>query len=108
MIGLARQALAVLARTKMGAEDILEAPDPFPLRHGSPNYIRSDNGPRVRSKGDTDQASTRWDQADPDLSGVTQGERVQRAVQWEIAARGSQCGMVHVDQASPECYQSLA
>ena len=42
---MARQALAVVARTKMGAEDVFEAPYPFLLRHGSPEYIRSDKGP---------------------------------------------------------------
>ena len=40
-----RQALAVTVRTKMGAEDVLEALYPLLLRHGSPEYIRSDNGP---------------------------------------------------------------
>ena len=40
-----RQALAVVVRTKMGADDVLEALYPLLLRHGSPEYIRSDNGP---------------------------------------------------------------
>jgi putative transposase len=38
-----RQALAV--RTRMGTEDLLEALYPLLLRHGAPEYIRSDNGP---------------------------------------------------------------
>ncbi|WP_170574622.1 hypothetical protein [Ruegeria atlantica] len=40
-----RQALAVTVRTKMGADDVLEALNPLLLRHGSPEYIRSDNAP---------------------------------------------------------------
>ena len=38
------QALAVAVRTRMGAEDVLEALYPLLLRHGAPEYIRSDNG----------------------------------------------------------------
>ena len=40
-----RQALAVAVRTRMGADDVLEALYPLLLRHGRPEYIRSDNGP---------------------------------------------------------------
>ena len=40
-----RQALAVAVRTRMGAEDVVEALYPLLLRHGAPEYIRSDNGP---------------------------------------------------------------
>ena len=40
-----RQALAVTVRTRMGADDVLEALYPLLLKHGSPEYIRSDNGP---------------------------------------------------------------
>lgn len=40
-----RQALAVTVRTNMGAEDVLEALYPLLLSHGSPEFIRSDNGP---------------------------------------------------------------
>ena len=40
-----RQALCVTVRTKMGAVDVLEALYPLLLRHGKPEYIRSDNGP---------------------------------------------------------------
>ncbi|MEP0943747.1 MAG: IS3 family transposase [Rhizobiaceae bacterium] len=45
-----RQALAVTVRTKMGAEDVLEALYPLLLRHGSPEYIRSDNGPEFAAE----------------------------------------------------------
>ncbi len=40
-----RQALAVIVRTRMGADDVLEALYPLLPRHGTPEYIRSDNGP---------------------------------------------------------------
>jgi putative transposase len=39
-----RQALAVTVRTKMGADDVLEALYPLLLKHDTPDYIRSDNG----------------------------------------------------------------
>ena len=45
-----RQALAVTVRTRMGAEDILEALYPLLLRHGTPEYIRSDNGPEFSAQ----------------------------------------------------------
>lgn len=38
-----RQALAVKVRTNMDAEDVLEVLYPLLLRHGTPEYIRSDN-----------------------------------------------------------------
>ena len=46
-----RQALAVAVRTRMGAEDVLEALYPLLLRYGTPKYIRSDNGPEFVAQG---------------------------------------------------------
>ncbi len=40
-----RQALCVAVNTKMGSTEVLEALYPLLLRHGKPEYIRSDNGP---------------------------------------------------------------
>ena len=40
-----RQALAVIVRVRIGTDDVLEALYPLLLRHGTPEYIRSDNGP---------------------------------------------------------------
>jgi transposase InsO family protein len=40
-----RQALSVTVKRKMGSSDVLEALYPLLLRHGKPEYIRSDNGP---------------------------------------------------------------
>ncbi|MEL6424742.1 MAG: hypothetical protein AAFQ33_04735 [Pseudomonadota bacterium] len=40
-----RRAPAVTIRTKLGADDRLEPIYPLPLKHGSPEYIRSDNAP---------------------------------------------------------------
>lgn len=43
LVEFTRQALAVVVRTKMGADDVLETLYPLLLRHGSPEHIRSDN-----------------------------------------------------------------
>ncbi len=40
-----RQGLCVAARFKMGSADVLEALYPLLLKHGKPEYLRSDNGP---------------------------------------------------------------
>ncbi len=45
-----RQALAVTVRSKMGAEFVLEELYPLLLRHGTPKYIRSDNGPEFAAE----------------------------------------------------------
>ncbi len=45
-----RQALAVTVRTRMGAEDVLEALYPLLLKYGLPEYIRSDNGPEFAAE----------------------------------------------------------
>ena len=40
-----RRGLCVAVRFTMGSEDVLEALYPLLLKHGRPEYIRSDNGP---------------------------------------------------------------
>ncbi|WP_133117374.1 IS3 family transposase, partial [Paramylibacter kogurei] len=40
-----RQALCVTVRPKMNANDVLDALYPLLMKHGKPEYIRSDNGP---------------------------------------------------------------
>jgi putative transposase len=40
-----RQALAVHVAHKMSAADVLEALYTLLIKHGKPQYIRSDNGP---------------------------------------------------------------
>ncbi|MCR9088811.1 MAG: integrase core domain-containing protein [Rhodobacteraceae bacterium] len=45
-----REALAIVVRTKMGADDVLEALYPLLLRHGSPECIRCDNGPEFAAE----------------------------------------------------------
>ena len=40
-----RQALCVAVKIKMGSAEVLEALYPLILKHGKPEYIRSDNGP---------------------------------------------------------------
>ncbi len=45
-----RQALTVVVRTKMGADDVLEALYPLLLRHGTAEYIGSDNRPECAAE----------------------------------------------------------
>ena len=40
-----REALSVTVATKMGSHEVLEALTPLILQRGSPDYLRSDNGP---------------------------------------------------------------
>jgi len=40
-----RQGLCVAVKTRMGASEVLEQLYPLLLKHGKPEYIRSDNGP---------------------------------------------------------------
>ena len=40
-----REALCIAVAPRMGSEEVLEALYPLLLRHGKPDYIRSDNGP---------------------------------------------------------------
>jgi len=40
-----RQALCVAVRPKMNANDVLDALHPLFMKHGKPEFIRSDNGP---------------------------------------------------------------
>ena len=53
-----RQALPVTVRTRMGAEDVLEVLYPILLRHGTPEYIRSDNGPEFSAQAMQDWLAT--------------------------------------------------
>ena len=45
-----REALTVSIHTRMGGEDVLEALYPVLMKHGKPEYIRSDNGPEFASE----------------------------------------------------------
>ena len=40
-----REALCVAVRSKMNAHDVLETLHPLLIKHGKPEFIRSDNGP---------------------------------------------------------------
>lgn len=45
-----REALTVSIHTKMNGEDVLEALYPLLLKHGKPEFLRSDNGPEFISQ----------------------------------------------------------
>ena len=40
-----REAISVAVRSKMSANDLLDALYPLFIKHGKPEFIRSDNGP---------------------------------------------------------------
>ena len=40
-----REAISVAVRSKMSANDLLDALYPLFIKHGNPEFIRSDNGP---------------------------------------------------------------
>ncbi len=44
-----REALCVAVRPKMTANDVLDALHPLLMKHGKPEFIRSDNGPEFIS-----------------------------------------------------------
>ena len=44
-----REALCVAVRPKMNAHDVLDALHPLLIKHGKPEFIRSDNGPEFIS-----------------------------------------------------------
>ena len=80
-----REALCVNVATTMGSAEVLEALYPLLLSRGKPEYLRSDNGPEFSSV-----ASPGRDTADPDLSRLAMGERLQRTLQWHLAPRGAE------------------
>jgi len=45
-----RQGLCVAVKFKMGSAEVMEALYPLLLKHGTPEYIRSDNGPEFVAK----------------------------------------------------------
>ena len=45
-----REALCVAVASKMGGAEVLEALYPLLLKHGKPEFIRSDNGPEFISE----------------------------------------------------------
>ena len=45
-----REGLCVAVSPKMGAAEVLEALYPLLLKHGKPEFIRSDNGPEFASE----------------------------------------------------------
>ena len=45
-----RQAMCVTVKARMGSADVLEAIYPLLLKHGKPEYIRSDNGSEFIAK----------------------------------------------------------
>ena len=83
-----RQALAVTVLTRMRADDVLEALYPLLLRHGTPEYIRSDNGPEFIAQAMQDWLA-RVGKTYPDISRFALGERIQQTLQRNPSPRGA-------------------
>ncbi len=64
--------------------------------------------PRVLFTGNPESAREGRCEPDPDLPGLSLGERIQRMVQWNAPPRGYQFRMVHNDQAGKDRDQLLA
>ena len=98
-----REALSVTVAARMSSHDVLEALYPLLLKHGTPEYVRSDNGPEFAAKpfqdwlrrvgiqpiriypGSPLSAALRLP------AGQRMGERIQRALQRHTTARGARC-----------------
>ena len=92
-----REALSATVATRMGAHEVLEALTPLILRRGAPDYLRSGNGPEFIA-----QTLQNWLKragiepirilpgsplsaiASNRLPGQRLGERLQRALQWNL------------------------
>ena len=103
-----RQALAVTVRTRMGADDVLEALYPLLLRHGTPEYIRSDNGPEFVAQGMQDWLARVGIKPIRIYPGSPWENGYNERVQWNAAPRGSQCRVVHHNKAGSDRHQPVA
>jgi len=63
-----REALCVAVRSKMNANDVLETLHPLLIKHGKPEFIRSDNGPEFIATHLQDWLKKDWDQTNANLS----------------------------------------
>ena len=63
-----REALCVAAKPRMGHAEVLEVLYPLFLKHGKPEYLRSDNGSEFIVRDLQALAKEGWYQANPDLS----------------------------------------
>ena len=108
-----REALCVVASYKMGSTEVLEALYPIMLKHGKPEFIRSDNGPEFASEAFQSWLKKVWRRTDPHLSGFTLGfepnrvERIQRALQRNATPGSAKCGMVRINRAGKNCHPKM-
>ena len=63
-----REALCVAAKPRMGHAEVLEVLYPLFLKHGKPEYLRSDNGSEFIVRDLQALAKEGWYQANPNLS----------------------------------------
>ena len=75
-----REALCVAVRPKMNANDVLDALHPLFMKHGKPEFIRSDNGPEFIATHLQDWLKKDRDQTNANLSGQPLGKWIQRTL----------------------------
>ena len=117
-----REALCVAVRPKMNANDVLDALHPLLMKHGKPEFIRSDNGPefiathlqdwlkKVGIKPMQIYPGSPWECGGIRKRCGTLFSRhmIQRTFERHLGKRTPQRRMVPHRQTSPGRYQSLA
>ena len=103
-----RQALAVTVRTRMTADDVLEALYPLLLRYGTPEYIRSDNGPEFIATAMQDWLARVGIKPIRIYPGSPWENGYNERFNGHSAPRGAQCRVVYYDKAGSDRHQPVA
>ena len=84
-----RECLAIVVARKIRSHDVLEVLADLFVRHGPPEYLRSDNGPEVQREARAAVVGARGRRDTLYRAGQPVGERLQRELQ--RASSGTSC-----------------
>ena len=87
-----RQCLAIVVARKIRAHDVLEVLADLFVRHGPPEYLRSDNGPEVHREARAAVLGARGRRDALYRAGQPVGERLQRELQRQAQGRAVERG----------------
>ena len=87
-----RECLAIMVARKIRAHDVLEVLADLFVRHGPPEYLRSDNGPEFTAKLVRAVVGARGRRDALDRAGQPVGERLQRELQRQAQGRAVERG----------------